>query len=216
MTKFEKLVNDALLKLPDARTYYCFLRIDPEIVAYVKSLFIECHEKGESFVYDDDADVFTRCLPSTRPMSSDAEEAAAIAEQIVKQSAKDVIESYYRQISRKDAKTIIDGLRALSEAPGSIWDYVPIEFLPGHNNTIDGFAKEWDAANPDSRPLYNTPDTPIAKMRKAAGITQKQFSELLGVDQRSISRWENGLVAPRAATLIKMADVLGCDVRKLV
>ena len=33
----------------------------------------------------------------------------------------------------------------------------------------------------------------IAKMRKEKDLTQEQFAEKLGVSNRSISRWENGV-----------------------
>lgn len=33
----------------------------------------------------------------------------------------------------------------------------------------------------------------IADMRKKKGITQKEFAEKLGVTDKTVSRWENGL-----------------------
>lgn len=36
----------------------------------------------------------------------------------------------------------------------------------------------------------------IKKARKAAGITQKELAEILGVRQKDISRWENGERTP--------------------
>ena len=32
----------------------------------------------------------------------------------------------------------------------------------------------------------------IASLRKAKNLTQEQFAEILGVNNRSVSRWENG------------------------
>ncbi|MSA02899.1 helix-turn-helix domain-containing protein [Lactonifactor sp. BIOML-A3] len=37
--------------------------------------------------------------------------------------------------------------------------------------------------------------------RKAAGLTQKQFADMLGVYQKDISRWETGEVSPSIETL---------------
>ena len=36
----------------------------------------------------------------------------------------------------------------------------------------------------------------IKKARKAAGITQKELAEMIGVHQKDISRWENGERTP--------------------
>lgn len=37
--------------------------------------------------------------------------------------------------------------------------------------------------------------------RKAAGLTQKQFADMLGVYQKDISRWETGEVSPSIENL---------------
>lgn len=37
--------------------------------------------------------------------------------------------------------------------------------------------------------------------RKDAGLTQKQFADMLGVYQKDISRWETGEVSPSIETL---------------
>ncbi|NCC42920.1 MAG: XRE family transcriptional regulator [Clostridia bacterium] len=44
----------------------------------------------------------------------------------------------------------------------------------------------------------------IKKARKAAGISQKELAERLGVYQKDISRWENGGHAP---TLEMFAEI---------
>jgi transcriptional regulator with XRE-family HTH domain len=36
----------------------------------------------------------------------------------------------------------------------------------------------------------------IRMMRKEKGMTQEQLAEMLGVSQRSVSRWENGKTMP--------------------
>lgn len=41
----------------------------------------------------------------------------------------------------------------------------------------------------------------IKKARKAAGITQKELAQIMGVHQKDISRWENGERTPSVEAL---------------
>ena len=52
--------------------------------------------------------------------------------------------------------------------------------------------------------------------RLAAGLTQVQLAEKVGVQQRDISRWENGLREPGVLIVKKMAQALGCSMDDLV
>lgn len=52
--------------------------------------------------------------------------------------------------------------------------------------------------------------------RLAAGLTQGQLAEKVGCQQRDVSRWENGSREPRATTLKKLAQALGCSMDELV
>lgn len=52
--------------------------------------------------------------------------------------------------------------------------------------------------------------------RKAAGLTQEQLAEKVGVQQRDISRWENGQREPGVLIVKKMAQALGCSMDDLV
>ena len=52
--------------------------------------------------------------------------------------------------------------------------------------------------------------------RQAAGLTQGQLAEKVGVSQRDISRWENGHREPGVLTVKKMAQALGCSMDELV
>lgn len=52
--------------------------------------------------------------------------------------------------------------------------------------------------------------------RLAAGLTQGQLAELVGVQQRDISRWENGHREPGVLIVKKMAQALGCSMDELV
>lgn len=51
--------------------------------------------------------------------------------------------------------------------------------------------------------------------RLAAGMTQAQLAAAMGCTQKDISRWEAGL-EPRALTLKKMAQALGCKMDDLI
>ena len=48
----------------------------------------------------------------------------------------------------------------------------------------------------------------IAAVRRAAGLTQEQLGELLGVSPQAVSRWESGQTSPDAATLAALCEKL--------
>lgn len=48
-------------------------------------------------------------------------------------------------------------------------------------------------------------------LRQLSGITQRQMSEFLGVDQSLVSRFENGERNPNPKHRKAMAELLGCD-----
>ena len=48
----------------------------------------------------------------------------------------------------------------------------------------------------------------IAAVRKAAGLTQEQLGELLGVTRQAVSKWESGQTSPDAATLAALCEKL--------
>ena len=49
----------------------------------------------------------------------------------------------------------------------------------------------------------------LAEARRAAGLTQAQLAETLGVSDRSISRWENGVTMPDVSLFVPLCDALG-------
>lgn len=49
----------------------------------------------------------------------------------------------------------------------------------------------------------------LAEARRAAGLTQAQLAETLGVSDRSISRWENGVTMPDVSLFVPVCDALG-------
>lgn len=58
--------------------------------------------------------------------------------------------------------------------------------------------------------------SPIRAARIAAGMTQQQLADALGVAQQSVTRWETGEREPRVSTLRRIAAVLGCDLSALL
>ncbi len=55
----------------------------------------------------------------------------------------------------------------------------------------------------------------IKKYRELAGITPAELARIMGVDQAAVTRWERGLVLPRAAKIPKLADLFGCTIDQL-
>ena len=56
----------------------------------------------------------------------------------------------------------------------------------------------------------------LRECRKEKGITQEQLAEMLGVTNRSVSRWENGSNLPDLDILIEMADYYDVELRELL
>ncbi|MBZ5725088.1 MAG: helix-turn-helix domain-containing protein [Acidobacteriia bacterium] len=53
------------------------------------------------------------------------------------------------------------------------------------------------------------PRSPIVRARLKSGLTQAQFSALLGVSKRTLEQWEQGRRAPSGAakTLLRVAEL---------
>lgn len=56
----------------------------------------------------------------------------------------------------------------------------------------------------------------LARLRRAAGMTQQQLAERLCVTRQAISRWESGRTQPDLAGLQGLAGALGCSLEQLV
>lgn len=56
----------------------------------------------------------------------------------------------------------------------------------------------------------------ISHLRRSAGVSQDQLAALVGVDRRSIQRYENGTRDPHYSDLLLIAHVFGVSVRDLV
>lgn len=58
--------------------------------------------------------------------------------------------------------------------------------------------------------------SPIARLRIERGLTQAQLAERIGCPYSSVSRWECSGKAPGTRYLIKIAEVLGCELKDLL
>ncbi len=56
----------------------------------------------------------------------------------------------------------------------------------------------------------------IKAIRMAKGLTQQQVAEAVGVARSTVAKWETGVAMPRAGTLRKMSESLGCTADELL
>lgn len=56
----------------------------------------------------------------------------------------------------------------------------------------------------------------IAAKRQERGLTQTQLAEMLGVNQISISRWENNKHLPSIEQFIAIGAALNCSLDELI
>ncbi len=56
----------------------------------------------------------------------------------------------------------------------------------------------------------------LKNLRNEKNLTQAELAEKLGVSNRSISRWENGMTMPDFDLLIELADFYKVDVREIL
>ncbi len=56
----------------------------------------------------------------------------------------------------------------------------------------------------------------LSRLRRQAGYTQESLAEAMGVSRQAVSKWESGLAMPEAATLVDLADLLGCTLDQLM
>lgn len=55
----------------------------------------------------------------------------------------------------------------------------------------------------------------IKELREAAGLSQPQLADAMGVAQSAVSSWEAGTYLPRVRQLPLLAGVLDCDYNEL-
>ena len=63
--------------------------------------------------------------------------------------------------------------------------------------------------------MKNT-ENKIRAARKAAGLSQTELAEKIGVVQSNVCRWERGAHRPQIDTLKKIAEALGTSVDNLL
>ncbi|MFD4662444.1 helix-turn-helix transcriptional regulator [Streptomyces halstedii] len=56
----------------------------------------------------------------------------------------------------------------------------------------------------------------LGDARRAAGMSQEHLGDLIGVERRTIQRYESGTRDPRYTDLLLLADALGVDLADLV
>ena len=56
----------------------------------------------------------------------------------------------------------------------------------------------------------------LSILRRRAGYTQETLAEALGISRQAVGKWEAGQALPEAATLIDLADLLGCSLDELM
>ena len=56
----------------------------------------------------------------------------------------------------------------------------------------------------------------LSILRRRAGYTQESLAEALGVSRQAVGKWESGQALPEAATLVPLADLLGCSLDQLM
>ena len=58
--------------------------------------------------------------------------------------------------------------------------------------------------------------TKLSVLRKAAGLTQQQLADLLGVKRTVVTSWETGCNNIPAKYLLALAEILDCTVEELL
>lgn len=56
----------------------------------------------------------------------------------------------------------------------------------------------------------------IKERREALDFTQMQVAKAVGIDQGSISTYENGKVKPKYEIASRLADLFGCTIREIM
>ena len=69
--------------------------------------------------------------------------------------------------------------------------------------------------NSKTKPRDTRNDSPIARARLAAGLTQAQLAEKVGVLPNQIGNWERGFRVPKLDALRRIAAALGCKIDDL-
>lgn len=101
----------------------------------------------------------------------------------------------------------------------TILEYLPMEklvpmYYPWHEASEDCFADHLEKLM--SQKIF---PTPLARIRKAAGLTQAELARRSGINIRNIQQYEqriNDIRHAQANQLVTMANVLGCHIHYLL
>ena len=66
------------------------------------------------------------------------------------------------------------------------------------------------------KPTTKYPQSKIASARIAAGMTQQQLADAIGVRQNQLAAWESGARNPKLNAIMKIAAALNMDWSALV
>lgn len=64
--------------------------------------------------------------------------------------------------------------------------------------------------------LMKTVGRAIAKYRQAAGLTQAQLAEILGIGNDAVSRMERGNTVPTLLRLLELSEIFQCEMADLI
>lgn len=56
----------------------------------------------------------------------------------------------------------------------------------------------------------------IAQCRKEKNMTQRQLADVLGISDKTISKWETGKGLPEAGCMVPLCEALGISVNELL
>jgi len=65
-------------------------------------------------------------------------------------------------------------------------------------------------------PMSDAISSPLAKLRKGAGFSQREFARLIGVHHSNVGFWERSGTSPRSDLLPEIARVLGVGVEEVL
>lgn len=69
---------------------------------------------------------------------------------------------------------------------------------------------------PRARTVKDGPGARMMAARIAAGLTQDQVAARLGVTRATLSNWERGTTAPKAAAVVQMASLYNVDIQTII
>lgn len=127
----------------------------------------------------------------------------------------DLLKSEIARVARKELKPDV---RALRKAVGTHRSEIAalkkqLKLLASQVKALQRHAKSGDvdtamSAEPVRRSRTSFGPAALTDLRARLGITKGQLARLLGASSVSVRKWEAGAVQPRAAQLLKIANVV--------